>query len=93
LILLFLYEILTLLSCFSFLMTGETVANRDSRSSYERILPWLVDQARRAGTIDFSSALVALVGPVENIFSSLHNISLQLSQGVPKRFVYILADQ
>ena len=33
------------------------------------ILPWLVLWACRAGTRDFCSALTALVGPVQNIFS------------------------
>jgi hypothetical protein len=32
----------------------------------------------RAGTKDFRPALAALVGPVQNIFSSLYTISIQL---------------
>jgi hypothetical protein len=32
------------------------------------VLPWLVSWALRAGTREFCPALVALVGPVQNIF-------------------------
>ncbi len=35
-------------------------------------LPWLVRWSRRAGTIDFSIALAALVSPVQILFSSPH---------------------
>jgi hypothetical protein len=41
---------------------------KDSRSTYERVLPWLFHWACRAGTRDFWTALAALVGPVQNIF-------------------------
>jgi hypothetical protein len=37
------------------------------------VLPWLVRCAHRVGTRDFSPALAALVGPVQNIvFLTLH---------------------
>jgi hypothetical protein len=37
------------------------------------VLPWLVRWAGHAGTSDFSPALAALVGPVQNIyFFQLH---------------------
>jgi hypothetical protein len=58
--------------------TVENEANGDSRSTYERVLPWLVVRWARH-TRDFCPALVALVGPIQNIFSSLYNISLYLS--------------
>jgi hypothetical protein len=38
------------------------------------VLPWLVRWACRASKRDFCSALAALVGPVQNIFSSLYTI-------------------
>ncbi len=37
---------------------------------------WLVRWACRAGTRDFCSALAALVGPVQILFSSPHTISI-----------------
>ncbi len=43
------------------------------------VLPWLVRWAWCAGTRDFCPALAALVGPVQNIFSSLYTISIHLS--------------
>jgi hypothetical protein len=45
------------------LLTVETEVNGDSKSTNEKgVPPWLV---RCAGTIDFCSALAALVGPRE----------------------------
>jgi hypothetical protein len=42
----------------------------------ERGLSWLVRWACRASTRDFFPALAALVGPVQNIFSSpVHNFN------------------
>ncbi len=43
------------------------------------VLPWLVRWACCAGTRDFCPALAALVGPVQNIFSSPYTISMPLS--------------
>jgi hypothetical protein len=41
------------------------------------VLPWLVLWARCAGPRDFSSALAALVGPVQNIiFLTVHYFTL-----------------
>jgi hypothetical protein len=42
-------------------------------------LSWLVRWSFSAGTRDFCSALAALVGPVQNTFSSPHTISIPLS--------------
>ncbi len=50
------------------LLTVETGVNGDSKSTNEKVLPWLVCWACRAGTRDFCSAWAALVGPVQNIF-------------------------
>jgi hypothetical protein len=51
------------------LLTLEAEVNGDSKSTNERgsFLGWFV-RACRAGTKDFCSALVALVGPAQNIF-------------------------
>jgi hypothetical protein len=49
------------------LLTVGTVANEDSKRTNERD-PFLVHLACRNGTVDFCSALAALVGPVQNIF-------------------------
>jgi len=58
------------------LPTVDTEANGDSRSTCERgPFYWLV---HRAGARDFGPALAALVGPVQNIFSSPNTISLHL---------------
>ncbi len=46
------------------------------------VLSWLAHWACRAGTRDFGSALAALVGPVQNIFSSPYTISIMF---VPHR--------
>jgi hypothetical protein len=46
------------------LLTVETEANGDSKSTNERVL--------RAGTSGFCPALAALVGPVQNLFFSLY---------------------
>jgi hypothetical protein len=55
------------------LLTIETEANGDSRVQMKGVLPWLVRWAGHAGTSDFSPALAALVGPVQNIyFFQLH---------------------
>ncbi len=58
--------------------TVETEANGDWKSTYERgPYTWLVCWARRAGTIDFCPALVALVSPVQNIISlTIHYFAL-----------------
>ncbi len=41
------------------------------------VLPWLIRWARRAGTIDFSPALAALISPVQNIiFLTVHFFTL-----------------
>ncbi len=53
----------------------------DSKSTNERVLPWLVRWACRAGTRDFCSALAALVGPVQNFyFSSFVPVAQQAGQ-------------
>ncbi len=41
---------------------------------WKGVLPWLVPRARRAGTKNFYPALAALVGLVQNNFSSLYTI-------------------
>ncbi len=46
------------------------------------VLPWSVRWAPRAGIRDFGPALAALVGPVQNIFSTPDSFLLCLS-GVP----------
>ena len=53
------------------------------------VLPWLVRWAGHAGTSDFSPALAALVGPVQNIFfltvhyfNSFFPIAQQAAQAV-----------
>jgi hypothetical protein len=48
----------------------ETEENGDSKSTNERVLPWLVPWARRAGTRDCCHSLAAPFGPVQDIFSS-----------------------
>jgi hypothetical protein len=40
------------------------------------VLPWWVRGACRAGTIDFCSALAALVGPIQFFFPPVHFFSL-----------------
>jgi hypothetical protein len=50
------------------LLTVETEANGDSKSTNEQGLPWLVRCAHRAGTRDFCPALAALVAPVQKVF-------------------------
>ncbi len=47
-------------------------------------LSWLVSWACRAGTREFCSTLSALVGPVQNIFSSPYTISIPLSPSPSK---------
>ncbi len=49
------------------------------RVQMKGVLSWLVRWACRAGTRDFCSALAALVGPVQNIFSPPYTISIPLS--------------
>jgi hypothetical protein len=58
------------------LLTVETEVNRDSKSTYERSssLVGSLDHARA-----FCSAWAALVGPVQNIFSSPYIFSISLS--------------
>jgi hypothetical protein len=43
------------------------------------VLPWLVSWVLRAGARDFCSALAALVGQIQNIFSSTYIFSNPLS--------------
>jgi hypothetical protein len=50
------------------MLTVETEVNGDSRSTNERVFPWLVRWAHCAGTRDFCPALAALVRSVQNIF-------------------------
>jgi hypothetical protein len=49
------------------------------RVQMKGVLPWLVRWACCAGTRNFCPALAALVGPVQNIFSSPYAISINLS--------------
>jgi hypothetical protein len=51
------------------------------------VLPWLVCWVRRAVTRDFYSALVALVGPIQNIFFLTFFVSIASNLGrlVPSR--------
>jgi hypothetical protein len=59
------------------LLTVETEVDRDSNSTNERVLPWLVRWARRASTKDFCLALAALVSQLQNIiFLPLHFFTL-----------------
>jgi hypothetical protein len=44
------------------------------RVQMKGVFPWLVHWAIRAGTRDFCPSLAALVGPVQNIFSSPYTI-------------------
>ncbi len=61
------------------LLIVEAEANGVLWSTNERALPWLVRQARRAGTKDFYTVLAALVSPVQTIFSSRYTISIYMS--------------
>jgi hypothetical protein len=45
------------------------------------VLPWLVRWTSHAGARDLCSALAALVGPVQNIFSSPYTFSIPLQAG------------
>jgi hypothetical protein len=54
----------------------EAEANGVLWSTNERVLPSLVQKARRVGTKDFYPVLAALVSPVQNIFSSRYTINL-----------------
>ncbi len=67
------------------LPTIKTEANGDSMSTIKEILSWLVCWARRAGIRDFSLALAALVGPVQNIFFLTGRLLLDLSPERLKR--------
>jgi hypothetical protein len=49
------------------LLSVETEVNGDSKSTYERVLPWQLCLSCRY-TRDFCSALAALVSTVQNIF-------------------------
>ncbi len=49
------------------------------RVQMKGVLPWLFRWACAAGTRDFCPALAALIGPVQNIFSSPYTISMPLS--------------
>ncbi len=66
------------------LLTIKTEENEDSKSTNERVLPWLVHWACRAGTRDFCPASAALVSPVQNIFSSPCTTSIHLSPSPSK---------
>jgi len=48
------------------------------------VLPWLIYWACNADTRDFCSVLAALVGTVQNIFTSLYTISIPLSSSPSK---------
>ncbi len=61
----------------------ETEVNGVSKSANERG-PSFIHVACRACTRDFCSALAALVGPVQNIFSSPYTISMPLSPSPSK---------
>ncbi len=50
------------------MLTVETEANRDSKSTNERGPSLIGSLSCRAGTIDFCSALSALVGPEQYMF-------------------------
>jgi hypothetical protein len=52
------------------LLTVETEVNGDSRVQIKGVPSWLVPWACRACTRYFCSVLAALVGTVQNIFSS-----------------------
>ncbi len=54
------------------------------RVQMKEVLPWLVRWACCSGTRDFSSALAALVGTVQNIFSSQYSILVPLSKSPSK---------
>jgi hypothetical protein len=54
------------------------------RGQMKGFLSWLIRWACRAGTRYLCSALAALVGPVENIFSSPYTISVTLSPSPSK---------
>ncbi len=54
------------------------------RVKMKGVLPWLVNLACRAGKRDFCSALAALVGQVQSIFSPPYTISMPLSL-LPKK--------
>jgi hypothetical protein len=59
------------------LLIVETEANGDSKNTnMNGVLPWLVCWARCAGTRDVWPAFAALLGPVQNIFSSQDTISV-----------------
>jgi len=49
------------------------------RVQMKGVLPWLVGWACHSGTRDFCPALTALIGSVQNIFSSPYTISIHLS--------------
>ncbi len=69
------------------LLTIETEVNGDSKSTIEigkLDFPLWVRCTCRAVTRDFYSALAALVGPVQYIFSSLYTISILFSQSPSK---------
>jgi hypothetical protein len=68
------------------LLTVETEMKRDSKSTKarKRSFTWSVRWACYAGTRDFCSALAALVGLAQNIFSSPYIISIPLSPSPSK---------
>jgi hypothetical protein len=56
------------------LLTVENEVDGDSKSTNERGPSLVIFSARRVGTRNFCPALAALVGPVQNNFSSLYTI-------------------
>ncbi len=66
------------------LLTVDTEGMETQRVQMKGVLPWLVRWACRVRTKDLDSALAALVGPVQNIFSSPYTISIPLSPSPSK---------
>ncbi len=59
------------------LLTVETEANGDSKSTNVRVHPWLVHWALRADTLDFLYCLSCSGQPITNI-SSTYTISIRI---------------
>jgi hypothetical protein len=64
---------------------NETEVNGTQRVQMKGVLPWSVPEACRAGTRIFCSALVALVCPEQNIFSSPYTVFQFLCANRPAR--------
>jgi hypothetical protein len=56
----------------------------------KEVIPWLVIWACRAHTRHFCSAFAALVGPEQNIFSSLHYFNAFVPIAHPARQAAVL---